>query len=417
MSRKNNQNKKNRQERIRKQKHISTINSLYPEFIFVNEHVCDADYVKIVKEIVKSISFKQFVFDEKYNDIFHKFLKETVKFGYRQAFFRAAGVDDTLSKLPKKRILTANPFSNSIKNRETFLYSEDNDAVSCFNKIANFCVVHEKLVVGIGDNILFSKYKEEFFKFYPEQGFRIAFVGNKICFIFQRIYQIGSMENHGFSYMIPKKIKWGNKEYNLIFKNHALSRMIQRFSNNGKSSYASYILLYEFFRNMKYKFDYFSNGRQFIQFYFPSFTKIYNTVVEIHSSDKNLTSIQGEKPDPLSDNMYYVKCFSSPIDVIGDNLYIITALLPGYIPTPESSLYNSSNTSNMKLKDRIRHLYFSEIDIRSPEYCEAIKFFHSNGIPQVFIEKLFFEFPRNHHDYVAQLFDYLEKPEQITMTG
>lgn len=407
MNRKIASKRKAREERIRKQKHINSINSLYPEFIFANEHVVEPEYVKIVKELVKGINFQTFEFHSEYHDIFHRFLKDTVKLGYREAFYRGAGVDSDVEAMRKKMIVGTNTFVSSTKASDCALNLNDEKSFEFFTKLQHFGCVHEGLVSSLGDKILFSRFESEFFKYYPEQGFRICFVANKICILFQRVAKVGTGLGFGYQYMVPRKIKWVNKEYNLVFKNHALSRLIQRFSLNGRSCYSSYILLYEFFRSMKYKFDYSAGGKPFIQFYFPAFRKIYPTVKQIHKDDPNIVSINGEKYPEATEKQYYIKCFSSPISVIDNNMYIITALLPGYRPTPESKILEKAGIKNMKLKDRIRHAYFSEIDIRSEEYADGLKFFHSNGVPQVFLEKAVCEFPRNHHDLITQPFDYI----------
>ena len=371
------QKKKQREERIRKQKHFDSIRSLYPQFCFLNEKVCDKEYVDLVKAAVKNIDFQRFVFDSEYNDLYHEFLKNIVKFGFKVAFFMAADIVEFAQKIARM-----NPKSGAL-----YLCGDTPD-VDSFNKKAKlFASQHEDMLIQIGDNILFSKDVHGVFKYWPTQGFRICFVNDRICFVFQRIHTVKHNNNLLYEYMIPKTVKWHKKEYNLFFTNHAIERMIKRFSNRGSSSYCSYILLYEFFNNMKYKFDYRAGGRQFIQFYFPVFNLLADTVSDILLKNKYIPSIQGHVLSEEEKKDVYIKCFSSPAVFEDDNLMAITALLPGYHPTPESQAYADPGFENMKLKDKIRHLYFSEVDIASDDYIEAFKFFHQSGIQQVFLEK------------------------------
>jgi len=61
-------------------------------------------------------------------------------------------------------------------------------------------------------------------------------------------------------------------------------------------------------------------------------------------------------------------------------------LLPGYHPTPEANVLNQPTIHNMRKRDKIRHIYFSEVDWYSEDYIEAFRFFHEAGINQIFLE-------------------------------
>ncbi len=401
MNRNKIQKKKEREERLRKQKHFESVRGLYPQFSFVNEHICDRDYVDIVKKAVKDINFQTFKFHDAHDDIYHEFLKNIVKFGFKPAFFMAAGIEEFAHKISRM----------DVKKGTQFLMSEEPEVVEFNKRASNFASQHEKLLLAIGDNILFSKGKDGLFKYWPNQGFRLCFVDNKICFVFQRINKIESDGNTCYQYMIPNKLKWHSKEYDMVFTHHAMSRIIQRFSNRGKSSYCSFILLYEFFNNLKYNLAFHAGGRRFIQFYFPVFSKLLPVVKNIVEKEPELKSIHGNVIPNTEKRDVYVKCFSSPMDFKDNIATIITALLPGYHPTPESYMYSSPGIKNMKEKDRFRHLYFSEVDITSDDYVDAFQFFHNNGIQQVFVEKSVKETNpfriRNYFDNENMIYDKL----------
>jgi hypothetical protein len=395
------QKKKEREERLRKQRHFESVRNLYPQFCFVNEHICDPDYVNIVKNAVKDINFQTFKFHDSHDYVYHEFLKNIVKHGFKPAFFMAAGVTEFAHKISRM----------DVRSGTKYLMSEDPEVVEFNKRASNFASQHENLLIAIGDNILFSKGKEGLFKYWPNQGFRICFVDDRICFVFQRINKTQHNNNTCYHYMVPNKIKWNNKEYEMYFTHHAMQRIIKRFSNRGKSSYCSFILLYEFFNNMRHKIAFHAGGRQFVQFYFPVFSKLLPTVKKIVESEKDLCSIHGHIVEDTEKRDVYVKCFSSPLDVDKNIITIITALLPGYHPTPESHTFTSPGIKNMKEKDRFRHLYFSEVDITSDDYVDAFQFFHNNGVSQVFVEKSSKETNpfriRNFFDHEKMIYDKL----------
>jgi hypothetical protein len=162
---------------------------------------------------------------------------------------------------------------------------------------------------------------------------------------------------------------------------------------------------------LKYNLAFHAGGRRFIQFYFPVFSKLLPVVKNIVEKEPELKSIHGNVIPNTEKRDVYVKCFSSPMDFKDNIATIITALLPGYHPTPESYMYSSPGIKNMKEKDRFRHLYFSEVDITSDDYVDAFQFFHNNGIQQVFVEKSVKETNpfriRNYFDNENMIYDKL----------
>jgi hypothetical protein len=163
-------------------------------------------------------------------------------------------------------------------------------------------------------------------------------------------------------------------------------RIIQRFKSKGMNDYQSYTLLYRFFQLLRYKVVV-NNGNPFVQFYFPLFTRLKSAADAIIAGDADLRDINGERVEPGPKTQYFVKAFFSPFDISGNNMHLITALLPGYHPTPEFYLLSDPGIKNMKQKDKVRHYFFQEVEISSPEYSESLVFFHSAGEPQLFVER------------------------------
>ena len=393
------QKKKQREERIRQERHLNGLRSLYPKFVFFNERVVSPEYARAVRRAVSKINFQTFKFTDGHGDLYDEFLKDVVKYGYKYAFSAAA---DVIGLMRMARI-DGGAGHNLNKLAE--------DEILEFNRRADeFACKHEMMVLQLGDNILESD-RELFMRFYPEYGFRICFVNDCIAIVFQRIFSHFDTTGKYLEYMIPRKVEFGGKGYNLCFKHHALNRIRERFSTDSHDTYASYILLYEFFQHMLYRFKK-VRGVNYLQFYFPMYTKLKPAADRIFEIDKDIRTIDGQ-PRPLSQFQYYVKAFLSPFDVEGDRLHVITALLPGFHPTPEFYAHQDSSPAHMKERDKVRHSYFSGIDINSTDYHDAMVFFHRVGIPQVFAEPVasknknpffirsFFEMPCHMPDHMA----------------
>lgn len=397
------QKKKDREERLRKERHFQQCRSLYPQFAFVNEHVCTAGYVNLVKDLVSKIDFQKLKFPIKDEQLYFTFLKNVQKFGYKYAFGQAADCIDFMSKI----------VSMSRKAADEYMLSDEDSEVKRFYKnTSDFVQKHDELLAQLGNNIIMSQGNNNFLDFHPEQGFRIAFVRDQICFIFQRLYNKCIEYNNVIHYMIQNQVEFGSKKYNLFFTRHAIDRIVQRFSKNGKTDYKFYSLLYKFFNYMKCRMHHY-RGQAYIQFYYPCIRALEPTVKKIINQDEKVFNLDGEEYDKSQGFQVYVKCFLSPVKIYGDNIFAITALLPGYDGTPEWEVLQKNARENMKVRDKVRHLYFTEVDWCSPEYAEAIEFFHHNKQRQIFFEE---PIPcwnpfnlRNYYDHEKQIEELLHK--------
>lgn len=396
------QKKKEREERIRKDRHFQSCRNLYPQFAFVNEHVCTTGYVNIVRNLVAKIDFQKLKFPSQDEDLFFNFLRNVQKYGYKQAFGMAANCIDFMKKI----------VSMPRKAADEYFMSGAEDVKQFYQRTKQFVNKHDDLLACLGNNIIMAQGHNNFVDFHPEQGFRISFVRDKICFIFQRIYNKCIEYNNYYHYMIPNKVEFGTKKYNLYFTKHALDRIVQRFSKDGKTNYGFYSLLYTFFTAMKCRIKH-NRGHAYIQFYFPCIRALEPTVLDIIARNKTGYNIDGQEFNKSNGFQVYLKCFASPIEIHGDNVFVITALLPGYQGTPEFHLVQKNPTKNMKLHDRIRHMYFSEVDWCSDDYAEAFRFFHDNNQRQIFFEEpLFCWNPfslRNYYDHEKQIEDLVSK--------
>lgn len=365
--------KKLREERIRRERHLSAIRSLYPPFEFINEHLVSPEYAKAVRRAVAAINFQKFEFSGD-NDFFHGFLKQITKIGYKGAYIEAAGLAPFLERF-------ANYSRESLeKNGVNYLKDKENRAFIA--KGEEFASLHERMVLELGDNILNSD-KEMFVRSYPEYGFRICMVGSRIGIVFQRIFTHFDVSGKYHQYMLPGSVERFGKRFNIVFKAHALERIRERYSSCGTENYGSYVLLYEFFQHFRTRVVKI-NGYDFVQFYIPMFRKLDAVAEHIVATDPNLTLIDGSRPKGEC-NMY-LKAFMSPFDCVDSNMHMITALLQGFHPTREFYWFSEPSIEHMKLKDKVRQWFFGKLDLNSPEFHESLKIFHEHVEPQLFFE-------------------------------
>lgn len=372
MSRNKDQKKKQREERIRKERHLNSIRSLYPSFLFFNESVVSPDYSKAVKLAVERINLRDFDFGED-GELFHAFLKDMQRYGFKTAFAFAADIVELL----KKSRMPSRMLAGSQKD---VVLIEDDNLREMQRRADVVAKKHELMVVKVGNAILSSD-KELFMSHWPEFGFRLCMVGDRIGIVFQRLHSHYDKTGKYYQYMVPSKLAWGDRNFNIVFKQHAIERIKQRFSTDGVGNYGSYVLMYEFFQNMRSKVVH-QRGTNYMQFYFPAFSKLLPAVISMIKRAK--TDLESLDPAPCGIKHPFVKAFLSPFDISGDNIHMITALLPGYFPTPEFHTFQHEAHGEMRRKDRVRHFFFSEVDINSPEYHESVEFFHDSGVPQVF---------------------------------
>ena len=368
--------KKEREERLRKEKHFAVTRSLYPNFVFVNEQVCSPTYVSLVKKIVQSINFQKFEFSHENAHVLDLFLKNIKKYGYKQAFGVASKNLDFMQRLS----------GLSTKDIEIILSRGGIDVDDYYERGCAFAKKHSQFIIELGNNIVNGVNKDEFMRYYPEQGFRICFYRNEICIVFQRLYLEQFEYKTFYRYMVPNYIKHKKRTMQIYFTKHSIERLLQRFSKNASDNYFMYILLYEFFQKSKYRIEYFCNRKPFIQAFCPCINSHENAARDIVAESSKYFNTQGQEITEIDNKDVYIKCFSSPVEFLDDKVFIITALLPGYHPTPEANVLNQPTIHNMRKRDKIRHIYFSEVDWYSEDYIEAFRFFHEAGINQIFLE-------------------------------
>ena len=157
MSKSKEQKKKQREERIRLQKHKDSIRSLFPSFVFVNEHVVDPNLVALVKKTLADIDFESFlcnlnVSHEPYID----FLKDIQKYGFQNAYLNMCHKLFPQTKASPREMQTN--FGFIVRQMNKMVYS---------------------ILVLYGNYIIFHNSKE-IKAFWPFQGFRLVYFQNKI---------------------------------------------------------------------------------------------------------------------------------------------------------------------------------------------------------------------------------------------
>lgn len=400
MSKKDLSKRKQREERIRIAKHKEAINNLYPKFIFINEQFVDKNLINLVKNACQSVDFENVIqqLPVAVKLYFSNFLKNIVKTNFKIAYFQ-------LMNDIRPKDWTDEHFSNF----NGWLSKEANK------------LVHLMLII-IGDFVLNQNY-DKIMQLWPDQGFRLTFVGNQLAVVFQRL--VKQQNTNGQQIISPLKgIKVANKkktiEFQVYFTKHSIERIIDRFnfSKTSNERYSKYVALYEFFVYSKVKFRKSLRDKEpFIQFYFPieldCFTMTKNicdmpleTLTDIHSNKNPF--INSDSTVTKNFNIY-TTCLGCPavINFSERKLICITALVPGYFPTPEHKLLLASKTTDRKLQEKIRHRFYGSVHMKSDEFLEALKFFHENGKNQVFIEQ-----PPNQTNLLS-IGQYYEKPSDL----
>ena len=378
MSKKRQEKQKQRQERIRIEKHNSSIRSLFPSFSFYNEHLVDKDLVNIVKKACDSINYNVFFNGRGNFTVFAiDFLKAMKKFGFNHAYTETVeqnSVDEN---------------GDIVRNKTGWVARKINKYLATILNCVGLLVVDSQ--------------SEKIFDYWPEQGFRLIFTKETIGVVFQRLTKSIHDGKTTYSYSVPMTVDTSSKKLKVRFTKHAIDRIIDRFSagDDENRSYIRYVSIYEFLLYSKCKLNkglrYDSTLKQFepyLQFYFPTELDVFFMYNELDDDPYHLNSLNGDSNayfDRTTKSVrkpfnVYLNCLGSPC-VIGDDNSVtcITCLIPGQYPSPETKLLTRKNVKNIPVQDKIRHNFFGKVVIRTDDFLDAIQFFNDNGMPQVFL--------------------------------
>jgi hypothetical protein len=401
MGRQEDKKKRDREERKRLEKHKSSIRNIYPSFTFLNEHIVDKNLVKLVIEAAEKIDYEEIrrSIPAEFDGI-REFLKNLQKFGFMTAY----------------HMLSETLFPPNITEEDK--RSNSGWIVRRANKLVTL------LLINIGDNIL--KYRhDEIASFWPYQGFRLIYTHATIGIIFQRMIKTKSDDGSFLhQHIASQHIIHNKKKINISFTHHAMERIIDRFTDPSKTGtrhyYTRYVGLYEFFIYSKFRFVKSlkflkSKGETepYLQFYFPIELDYWSMKQNLEVNLQDLTNLSGENPyfdkgdsgRVLKPFQVYTTCVGCPCAIEWETgrAICITSLIPGYYPSPEHQAFKKNKVTSKKKQEELRHRFFGTLHMKSDGYLEALRFFHDNGFPQIFLEE-----PVNNKNslYVPQLYAY-----------
>lgn len=398
MGRQEDRKKKEREERKRLEKHKSSIRSLYPAFTYLNDHIVDKNLVKLIMESAQKVDFEEIRqnIPAEYDGI-REFLKNLHKYGFLNAY----------------QMLTETLFPPN----STEKYKKDNSGwiVRRANKLVTI------LLINLGDHILRQNH-DEIASFWPNQGFRLIYTHATIGIVFQRMLKTkGDDGNFLFQPIHTQHVEWNNRKINVSYTHHALERLIDRFTDPSKTDrhyYTRYVGLYEFFIYSKYRFvkglkilKEKGETEPYLQFYFPIELDYWAMQQDFEVDLHTLTNLNGENPfyedktKVIRPFQVYTTCVGCPcaINEYSGRVICITSLIPGHYPSPEHQVFRKNKVTSKKQQEELRHRYFGTVHMKSDGYLEALKFFHENGYPQLFLEE-----PVNKKNplYLPQLYAY-----------
>lgn len=379
MSKNKQAKQKARQERLRIEKHKSSIRSLYPNIIYFNENVVSKEFVDLVKKEVAKLDYEKFVKRLAAFEQVLKFLKVVKKIGFLGAY---------QVLFENEQLLMA----DKIKTPHTgWIARQGNKFVYSF-------------LMVVGTEIIYDK-NAEFFKFWPEQGFRLVYMNDSIAVVFQRITKTVTDDNRTlFSPMLPLKTTLNDKNYKVCFTKHAIDRIIDRFTQEAGdyNMYVKYVIIYEFLLHccpkLTTSLKYNSMQKQnepYLQFYFPTELDPFASAKKLDKNPINMLPLLKESA-PFIDyknkkvlrpfNVFF-NCLGSPcaIEEEHERIVCITCLLPGHFPSPESILLTKKNVNNVQMQDKVRHAFFGKVHGKSDDCVNALRFFHANGRHQMFL--------------------------------
>jgi len=382
MSRATDRKKKQREERLRLEKHRSSIRSLYPAITFHNEHIVDKEFVNLIKEATSKIQFDIIRNDlPDHKEGIKEFLKNFQKYGFYHAYHLLSN-----DLLPEYVGLDRKAYSGWIVRK------------------ANQMVT--VILWAVGDLIV-QNYYDKIASFWPDQGFRLIYSDNAIGVVFQRMIRSHNAEGQlVFQHLASQKIDIKGKKYSICYTRHALDRMIDRFAEPLEHCDGNYysrlvgiydLLIYskfKFVNGIKYKKD-LGKAEPYLQFYFPMEIDIWAIQKDLEVDFSKLSNLAGENPyfdsslKVTKPFQVYTTCVGCPcvIDESAGKVICITSLIPGHYPSPEHNIFFKKKVTNVKLQEDLRHRYFGSVHMKSDGYLEALKFFHENGYPQIFLEE------------------------------
>jgi len=373
MSMASKQKRKQRELRVRRERHQSDARASYPAIIVVNEGQVPPEYLQAIRLAIKSIDMSAIQFGDCDADA-HRFLQSVAKHGF-QAALLAETTTFTLKEVSGIDWFAYERLTSCLNEKEFSLL-----AMAICRLQAE---VMTRILGTIGQAICMQD-PVRFGGWYPEIGFRTCIVGRDVAVVLQRLHRRGDAGHRHWQYMVPLKVKMGPREYELCFSTHALTRIKDRFSILGRSGYWPFVLLYEFLQMFRYRFI-LVKGVRYLQFYTMAPSWLATPLHKLVKGDGKVKTIDGANPaGAIVCN--YMKAFMAPFAIEGDRITLLTALTPGLCPTPESYLLAKPPEHLAEEGAAVRHSFFGEIDFSSPDYTRGLAYFHRAGIPQIFSE-------------------------------
>lgn len=383
MGRATDRKKKQREERLRLEKHKASIRSLYPAITFHNEHIVDKEFVLLIKEAASKIEFDLVRSSfPAHMEGMRDFLKNLQKFGFYYAY--------------------------QVLSDELFPQFQGQDRKTYSGWIVRKANQIVTIVLWTIGNCMVDEFYQKIADYWPDQGFRLIYSENTIGIVFQRMIRSQSAEGHlVFNHLASQKVDIKGKKYNVCYTRHALDRIIDRFAEPERQSegnyYSRYVGIYDLLIYSKYKFvkgiKYLKEkgmNEPYLQFYFPIELDVWALQQNLDVDYTKLTNLDGGNPYFDSETKKVVKafqvyttCVGCPcvIDESAGKVICITSLIPGHYPSPEHNVFQKKKVTNVRLQEELRHRYFGSLHMKSDGYLEALKFFHENGYPQIFVDE------------------------------
>jgi len=372
MSTRNKLKRKQREIRVRKEKHLVDTRASYPPIIVVNEGIVPPEYLQAIQKAIKAVDISTLQFSGCDAEA-HRFLRNMAKHGFQAALLEA----------------TTTINAKDVSNIDRFAYARmisglDRVGVSeMASALTRFLAPFTTILGTIGQALCLQD-SVRFGGWYPEIGFRVCIVGREIAVVLQRFHRQGDAGHRHWRYMVPLKVQMGPREYELCFSTHAINRIRDRFSIVGRNGYWPFVLLYEFLQMFRYRFI-LVNGSRYLQFYSIAPSWISAPLRKLVKGAGKIRTIDGDEPTTAI-SCSYMKAFMAPFAFDGNRIILLTALTPGLYPTPESNLLANPPEHLAEEGAAVRHSFFGEIDFSSQDYLNGLAFFHKAGMPQVFSE-------------------------------
>jgi hypothetical protein len=213
--------------------------------------------------------------------------------------------------------------------------------------------------------------------------FYVAFDGDDFIVRF-RVLETATSAG-GTVYIPPCKptIRLAGVQWDVALHRHAMERLCERLRATAAPTYYQYFLLWASLSHNIWRYEpiELNDGQQGLRVLtlispFESGTKWHDVYVK---------QILGENNVPHPEKMLAVVLGYFPVEVSSRFARAITFLFPGYVNTPEARLVEAL-PPNAWMRRRVRALA-KDANFHSLFYrktVEAIKWYHENGVPQVF---------------------------------